>query len=387
MNHTRTIIRICFFLLSTVLLVTASPAQTTLDGKWRFAVSGDSRNCGDVVMPAIAKSVREHEVDFYWHLGDFRIGYGIDEDMQNSENPPKDLSDYQRKAWDDFISQQLGPFGALPIHLGIGNHELYLHGTTDADNELSHKEFIQTFGKWLGSSKTAYYHWKEKQVDFISLDNSRNSGFEDAQLAWLEKVLKEDAKDESVRAVVVGMHRALPNSLACGHSMNGDPSISADDNRKSTDTGRTAYKYLWQFQNTAGKNVYVLASHSHFLMQDIYNTPYWNNRNEKNPDILAQKSEKSETTLSGWLIGTAGAVRYKLPENLKPDVLAISYVYGYLLGEVAPDGAISFRFEQVTADNLPSDVRSKYKANFVDFCFLANRDASSHPPEESCGEQ
>ena len=45
---------------------------------WWFAVSGDSRNCGDVVMPAIAKQVREDGASFYWHLGDFRAIYDFD---------------------------------------------------------------------------------------------------------------------------------------------------------------------------------------------------------------------------------------------------------------------------------------------------------------------
>ena len=370
-----------------VLVPVRFQAQDTSGGTWRFAVSGDSRNCGDVVMPAIAKSVLEHKVEFYWHLGDFRLGYGIDDDMKNSGNPPANLADYQKKAWDDFISQQIAPFGSLPVHLGIGNHELYFHGTTDADDELSHAEFIKKFSQWVGGSKTAYYHWKVKQVDFISMDNSRNAGFEAEQLSWLETVLKEDAADSNVRAVVVGMHRALPNSLACGHSMNGDPYNSAEDNRKSTESGRAAYRQLWRFQNTTGKSVYVLASHSNFFMENIYNTAYWNNRNETNPDTLKQQSEKSETTLNGWLIGTAGAVRYKLPDNLDPNARAISYVYGYLLGEVSADGSISFNFEQVTEDSLPSGIRTKYGAKFVDFCFLNNRDASAHPPEESCNEQ
>jgi hypothetical protein len=339
------------------------------------------------VMPAIAKSVLEHKVEFYWHLGDFRLGYGIDDDMKNSGNPPTNIADYQKKAWDDFISQQIAPFGSLPVHLGIGNHELYFHGTTDADDELSHAEFIKKFSQWLGGSKTAYYHWKVRQVDFISMDNSRNDGFEAEQLSWLETLLKEDAADSNVRAVVVGMHRALPNSLACGHSMNGDPYNSAQDNRKSTESGRAAYRQLWRFQNTTGKGVYVLASHSHLFMENIYNTAYWNNRNEKNPDTLKQENEKSETTLAGWLVGTAGAVRYKLPDNLAADIPAASYVYGYLLGEVSGDGTIAFHFEQVIEDSLPVGVKSKYGAKFVDFCFLNNRDASAHPPEESCNEQ
>ena len=259
-RHTMIRRRILTFAFLAFLLPATVHAQNTSESTWRFAVSGDSRNCGDVVMPAIAKSVLEHKVEFYWHLGDFRLGYGIDDDMKNSGNPPTNIADYQKKAWDDFISQQIAPFGSLPVHLGIGNHELYFHGTTDADDELSHAEFIKKFSQWLGGSKTAYYHWKVRQVDFISMDNSRNDGFEAEQLSWLETLLKEDAADSNVRAVVVGMHRALPNSLACGHSMNGDPYNSAQDNRKSTESGRAAYRQLWRFQNTTGKGVYVLAS-------------------------------------------------------------------------------------------------------------------------------
>ena len=32
---------------------------------WQFAVSGDSRDCGDVVMPAIANSVLSTQAQFY----------------------------------------------------------------------------------------------------------------------------------------------------------------------------------------------------------------------------------------------------------------------------------------------------------------------------------
>src|SRR6266850_5250398 len=52
------------------------------EGTWRFVVSGDSRNCGDVVMPAIAAHSSEmYKPTFYWHLGDLRAVYKIDEDM------------------------------------------------------------------------------------------------------------------------------------------------------------------------------------------------------------------------------------------------------------------------------------------------------------------
>src|SRR6266478_8883658 len=45
---------------------------------WSFAVSGDSRNCGDIVMPGIAEGVRADKAQFYWHLGDYRANYGFD---------------------------------------------------------------------------------------------------------------------------------------------------------------------------------------------------------------------------------------------------------------------------------------------------------------------
>src|SRR5438128_2016546 len=45
----------------------APPAQTGGAREWRFAVSGDSRNCGDIVMPAIAREVNGNQSQFYWH--------------------------------------------------------------------------------------------------------------------------------------------------------------------------------------------------------------------------------------------------------------------------------------------------------------------------------
>jgi hypothetical protein len=366
------------------VLLAVSRAQQAPERTWRFAVSGDSRNCGDVVMPAIAKSVLEHDAEFYWHLGDFRLGYGIDEDMQEQSGGKLTIKDYREQAWDDFVGRQIKPFGSLTVHLGIGDHELFMRGATTEDENLSHAAFIIKFSKWLGGSKTAYYHWKLRHVDFINLDNSMSYGFDKTQLAWLETVLKEDRLDGDVHSVVVGMHRALPNSLACGHSMNGDPYYSAEDNRESLDSGRRAYGYLWNFQNTTLKHVYVLASHSHFYIEDVFNTDYWNNKNEKDEMILAKKKGKEEKTLKGWIVGTAGAKRYRLPENLPSETLAITYAYGYLLATVHPDGTIGFEFQQITENDVPPDVTSR---KFVDFCFLANRDGTLRIPEESCSEQ
>ena len=368
------------------LFGTVSNAQQTSDKPWRFAVSGDSRNCGDVVMPAIAKSVHAHEVELYWHLGDFRVGYDVDQDMQPRLGEKMPIDEYHNIAWDDFIQHQVEPFNPIAVHLGIGNHEMYMHENTPAGQDMSHAEFITKFSKWLDGSKTAYYHWKSHHVDFISMDNSRNSGFEHAQLQWLEKVLQADRADNTVKAVVVGMHRALPNSLACGHSMNGDPSSSAEDNLKSLQSGRRAYDDLWDFQNTTHKHMYVLASHSHFYMQGIFNTPYWQHHSGHDGGSASGAKDRELSPLEGWLVGTAGAKRYRLPENLADKTLAITYVYGYLLGSVQRDGKIEFKFEQVVEEDVPDAIAEK-RRDLVDYCFLANRDDTAHPPVESCGEQ
>jgi len=57
----------------------ASPAKP--GESWRFVVSGDSRNCGDVVMPGIAAGAKLDGASFYWHLGDLRAIYDFDQDM------------------------------------------------------------------------------------------------------------------------------------------------------------------------------------------------------------------------------------------------------------------------------------------------------------------
>ena len=83
----------------------SSPAKST----WSFAISGDSRNCGDFVMPAIAAHVKDEGDVLYWHLGDFRALYMIDEDMKALEPNGAQLGkeDYLNRAWDDFRVHQL----------------------------------------------------------------------------------------------------------------------------------------------------------------------------------------------------------------------------------------------------------------------------------------
>src|SRR5580698_226758 len=104
------------------LLVAISSGAVAQNGPWKFAVSGDSRNCGDIVMPAIAQGVKQSGAEFYWHLGDFRAIYKFDEDLAPPASlglPAKEMgvSEYQNSAWPDFIAHQIAPFGDLPVFL------------------------------------------------------------------------------------------------------------------------------------------------------------------------------------------------------------------------------------------------------------------------------
>src|SRR6266446_7537618 len=85
------------------------------EGTWRFIVSGDSRNCGDVVMPAIAaQSMERYQPSFYWHLGDLRAIYKIDEDMAAAAHKSGEslsCKAYLERAWPDFIDNQIRSFG------------------------------------------------------------------------------------------------------------------------------------------------------------------------------------------------------------------------------------------------------------------------------------
>src|SRR5437763_11544912 len=129
-----------FALLSLLTLpaFSADSSQT-----WYFAASGDSRNCGDVVMPAIAADALKHNVAFYWHLGDLRKISAPDEDFiqeQATEGNPADLALYEHRAWDDFIANQVKPWGETPFFLGIGNHE-----TTPPKTRAAFEEKFQQY--------------------------------------------------------------------------------------------------------------------------------------------------------------------------------------------------------------------------------------------------
>src|SRR5271163_580627 len=92
-------------ILCACLCLCAPQLSAQAESSWTFAVSGDSRNCGDIVMPGIAQGAKNDHAQFYWHLGDFRANYDFDQDMlAGPEYRTKHLTvaDYQRLEWPDF---------------------------------------------------------------------------------------------------------------------------------------------------------------------------------------------------------------------------------------------------------------------------------------------
>jgi hypothetical protein len=358
MKNLSNLIGILFVFLCAASAQAQSPQQKT----WQFAFSGDSRNCGDVVMPSIAQDIAKTRAEFYWHLGDLRAISDYDEDIINRAGMTRrpSIAEYERTVWQDMIENQIDRFG-LPFYLGIGNHES-MSPKTRAD-------YLIQFADWLelpalreqrlkddpnDHKLRAYFHWQKDGVDFIYLDNATTDQFDAAQLAWFNKVMNLADADPNIKTVVVGMHEALPDSLSFDHSMSDYPS--------GTETGRLVYKRLLKSRNEAHKTIYVLASHSHFVMDNIFASDYW---------------KANGGVLPGWIVGTAGAVRYALPkEAQKYSQIARTNVYGYMLATVNPPGqpagSIKFDFHEIKVQDVPADVRTKFGDQLVKWCFEKN---------------
>ena len=358
----RSLLALALVMASTIFASTISAAQSPAPlpaGSWRFIVSGDSRNCGDIVMPAIAAHSAQFSPSFYLHLGDLRAIYKVDEDMALSNaNDGHALSceAYQRLAWSDFVANQIAAFGDTPFYLGIGNHEVIPPKNEDT--------FKRHFADWVDqptlrsqrlkdkepAQPEPYFHWVQGGVDFIYLDNALGV-FSDAQLAWLQHRLDAAKSDAAIKSIVVGMHEALPNSLTNNHSM-GDGKAGPNALKSGTD----AYNALFAFHKDSAKPVYVLASHSHFFMDNIFQTP--------------ALTKGGVTPLPGWIVGTAGAARPALPPGAP--ATAKTDVYGYLLGTVSAEGTIQFDFQQVQESDVPQHVWQRYPAKTVLWCFEHN---------------
>jgi hypothetical protein len=314
---------------------TAPPASPSASAEWTFAVSGDSRNCGDFVMPAIAARVHAEGDQFYWHLGDFRALHDADQDMSAMHGGNLSRDEYLAHAWEDFRTYQLASFGQTPVFLGRGNHE-NVHPYT-------REKYIEYFSDFLNRPEIAaqreadgkmaapigpWYHWTHNGVDFITLDNASHEEFSEEQMKWLRGVLDRDlAPGSGIHTIVAGMHEALPHSTGAEHAM--------DDWARGLQTGETVYHWLYDAQ-AAGLHVYYIASHSHYYSPNIFKTPYW--------------KQYFSTVLPCMIIGLAGAHRYKLPRGADPE--AREDIYGFVQGTVHADGSISFALRQLSEEDL-----------------------------------
>ncbi len=380
----------CICLMLLCAFASSVKAADKKNKSWLMAVSGDSRDCGDIIMPKIARDIADKNaqtpVEFYWHLGDLRGMFRIDCDVLKRKDPNAvcnvspldmnkaelrqyldDFNGYLKISWDDFIEHQIDPFGQTPFVLGIGNHELINRTREDFRLRFSKwltQPLITSASKWdaknkiTASSGNTYFHFVKNGVDFIYLDNAGyKDDFSAEQLAWLAQVLKADAKDKSIKTIIAGMHAALPQSSERGHAM--------DATCDGLCSGLTAYDLLYQAQNLSAtnsaqrKHVYVFSSHSHFFRENIYNT-----------------TEHQGKVLNGWIIGTGGAEQY-----LRTTTERI--MYGYLLVEVRPDGTINPQFREVGRDSQPL-ATGPGATEITDFCFQQNWRKPTDKVAEKC---
>jgi 3',5'-cyclic AMP phosphodiesterase CpdA len=139
---------------------------------WSFGVCGDSRDDRDGIFPQILASVDNSDMEFLLHTGD----------MVNKESPDE---------WDAY-RKVTARFGK-PIHVVIGNHELYAGGNPG--------KFAERFG--LPGTSWSFTH---KDAHFAIVDNARGT-FPDDTLAWLDRDLAAHPKGRGgITTLIVAMH-------------------------------------------------------------------------------------------------------------------------------------------------------------------------------------
>jgi hypothetical protein len=354
------------------LLLFAGLLQTAPPSSWYFAVSGDSRDCGGVVMPRIASAIAarrgEAPAEFFWHLGDFRRTSDLDCDVamrlapafdckeRRPELLPRDaMGTYLDGQWDDFLERQVKPFGDLPVFLTPGNHELYAQKTRDEyrqkfrrflTQEPIHRQRLADRKNGVGGVEgETYYRFQRGGVDFLVLDNA-DGVFSKEEMLWVTRVLAADARDPAITTIVAGMHAALPFSIERRHAM--------DDSCAGFCSGEHVYDLLLRASRGAlvaggkPKKVTLFASHAHTFEADAYDTP-----------------EHAGQVLSGWIVGTAGAEQYRTPLR-----------YGYLEVEVNAGGDLVPRFREVTRATRGPEGES---GALLDYCFERNLEEPPAP--------
>jgi len=232
-------IRDCQIFVGLILGVAAAPARKlrpsrpqcggicAADGAWRFIVSGDSRNCGDVVMPTIAAHSAQFAPSFYWHLG--RSAGDLAKLMKTWRSQRRTTA----RCWPaTLIRDAPGPISLRTRLLLSAACVLRWHWQSRSHPAQNGGGFQAQFYDWLDQpaiqrqrlkdqepgQPEPYYHWIQGGVDFIYLDNAANF-FSEEQISWLAHRLDSAKSNSEVKSVVVGMHESLPDSIGNAHSM------------------------------------------------------------------------------------------------------------------------------------------------------------------------
>ena len=157
------------------------------------------------------------------------------------------------------------------------------------------------------------------------------------------------APGSGIRAIVAGMHEALPHSTGAEHAM--------DDWDLGERTGDLVYTWFYDAQ-AAGKHVYLIASHSHYYSPNIYNTYFW--------------KQYSNRVVPGLIIGLAGAYRYALPKTAAQG--ARTHIYGFVQGVVHADGEIDFTLHELSEDDLKQYRWPNATVDAIHQCYVDNGD-------------
>jgi len=83
-------------------------------------------------------------------------------------------------------------------------------------------------------------------------------------------------------------------------------------------------------------------------------------------------------------VGTAGAVRYRLPPGVPVATIARTDVYGYLLATVMSDGTIQFEFKELGLEDLRNANAGKTPDSLIGWCVAENRNPQV-PTPSACG--
>jgi len=183
---------------------------------------GDSRNCGDVVMPAIAGQVVASGASFYWHLGDFRAIYDFDEDMApphelHLDAPHLSIINYLQKAWPDFIEHQLHPFGKLEVFLGHRQSRVDFSADARQIRGSVRKLFEQPApsgaapGRWRRGGPSHVLSLGHEPHRF-PVARQRQQQLRRGADEMDPRAPAADRKSSDITTVVAGMHEALPGS-------------------------------------------------------------------------------------------------------------------------------------------------------------------------------